>query len=230
MKVELSKAVAAVMSEIVRLKKADENKHGQYKYVSVDDIKDLVRPLLAKNGLSLSMTELSYSLETLQMRNGASVNAKITYEFRLRHISGEEDEPERITILLPQTGAQTSGAAKSYAIKEYSKARFFVSTGEKDMIDGGADADAFKPQEYTEAPEPPPEPPKAYDRNPIVRQEFMRLQKGVREIADMGTLEDLAFYWKNNQDNIKSLPADWKVELQQTKDQTKEALMAKVPA
>lgn len=75
-----------------------------------------------------------------------------------------------------------------------------------------------------------PEPKKAYDRNPIVVAEYKRLQKGIHEIEQIGTKEDLALFWKNNQDSIKALPADWKTELEATKDEAKAALSAKVMA
>lgn len=85
-------------------------------------------------------------------------------------------------------------------------------------------------------PEAAPEPAKTakkeatYDRNPIVVAEYKRLQKGIHEIAQIGTKEDLALFWKNNQDSIKALPADWKTELEATKDEAKAALSAKVMA
>lgn len=148
-KAALHKAVTAVMAEVHSLKKDEKNSHGSYNYVSVDSFKNLVRPLMAQYGLSLSMNEVAYRLEPIQGRNGVTMNACITFEFKLRHESGAEDEPERATITLPLTGAQTSGAAKSYALKEYLKGRFLVSTGDRDMIEGGADADAYKPQDYT---------------------------------------------------------------------------------
>lgn len=151
MNTELNKAVCAVMSEVHSLKKAEDNKHGNYKYVSVDAFKDFVRPLMAKHGLSLSQNEVDFALDTVQGRNGPTVVARITYEFIMRHTSGEVDPAERATIVLPYTGAQTAGAAKSYVIKEYMKGKFLVSTGDKDLIEGGADADAYKQQEYTGA-------------------------------------------------------------------------------
>lgn len=84
--------------------------------------------------------------------------------------------------------------------------------------------------------EPAPEPAKpnkkeaTYDRNPIVVAEYKRLQAGLHQCEQVGTLEDLALFWKNNQDSIKALPADWKVELEAAKDEAKAALSAKVPA
>lgn len=153
---ELTKAVAAVMKDVKRIAKDDKNQHGGYKYTSIDDIKDSLRPMLAKHGLEVRTTEVEYALETLKTKSGDSVSARITFELKLRHESGAEDEPERTTVTLPHTGAQTTGAAKSYAIKEWLKGRFLVSTGETD-----ADADSHAPEDYngagrvqTKAPSP----------------------------------------------------------------------------
>lgn len=229
MNTELNKAVCAVMAEVHSLKKAEKNDHGKYNYVSVDAFKDFVRPLMAKNGLSLLQNEVGFALDTVQSRNGPTVVARITYEFTLYHISGEVAPPERATIVLPYTGAQTAGAAKSYVIKEYMKGKFLVSTGDKDLIEGGADADAYKQQEYTEAA-PPVEEKQKYERSGIVRDEFERIQKGIHQIEQTGNLEDLALFWKNNAKTISKLPADWRAMVEETKEEAKEALSAKVAA
>lgn len=145
---ELTKAVATVMNAVKRVAKDDRNSHGGYNYASVDDIKDSLRPLLAKAGLEVRINETEYALETLKTKSGESLSARVTFEIKLRHDSGAEDEPERTTVVLPHTGAQTTGAAKSYALKEWIKGRFLVSTGEAD-----ADADSHAPQEYSAAGE-----------------------------------------------------------------------------
>jgi hypothetical protein len=98
-------------------------------------------------------------------KSGTTSSAKIAYEVRLRHVSGEEMPPEFITIVLPYTGAQTAGAARSYAVKEWMKSTLLVSTGEKDAIVGGADADAYAQQDYT-----------APARAPITAEQFRTLQ------------------------------------------------------
>jgi hypothetical protein len=200
-KTALNKAVVAVMNGIHRLKKADDNKHGGYKYVSVDDFKDLVRPLLAENGLSIRMSETDYSIETLQGKNGSTLSARITYEISLRHVSGVEDEPERTTIMLPHTGAQTAGAAKSYALKEYLKGRFLVSTGDKDMIEGGADADSFKPQEYTAASSKP---------QLLTREAARKLYKDLeKELVALTTVHEVNQWTVTRDVEINKL-GDWK--------------------
>jgi hypothetical protein len=162
---KVNEAIRAVLADIHRLKKDDKNQHGGYAYVSVDDVKDHVRPLLAKNSLHFSITEVSYELVGVAGKSGTTSSAKIAYEVRLRHVSGEEMPPEFITIVLPYTGAQTAGAARSYAVKEWMKSTLLVSTGEKDAIVGGADADAYEQQDYT-----------APARAPITAEQFRTLQ------------------------------------------------------
>jgi predicted MFS family arabinose efflux permease len=50
----LFKAVCSVMEEVHGLRKEEKNSHGGYNFVSVDSFKSLIRPLMAKHGLSLS--------------------------------------------------------------------------------------------------------------------------------------------------------------------------------
>lgn len=217
MNTELNKAVCAVMSEVHSLKKAEDNKHGNYKYVSVDAFKDFVRPLMAKHGLSLSQNEVDFALDTVQGRNGPTVVARITYEFIMRHTSGEVDPAERATIVLPYTGAQTAGAAKSYVIKEYMKGKFLVSTGDKDLIEGGADADAYKQQEYTAAPKAVPQEEPRPSAMPTVtgtpgaskaafREPFAAMQKAIRNTASKRELKAL---WEDNMADIDEWPPEF---------------------
>lgn len=146
---ELATALASALREIHRLKKDDKNQHGGYAYVSVDDVKDHVRPILAKHGLTVAVTEQTFELVQVQGKSNTTTCALIRYAVTIRHTSGEATEPDIITICLPYTGAQTAGAARSYAVKEWAKGSLLVSTGEKDQIVGGADADAYAQQEYT---------------------------------------------------------------------------------
>lgn len=206
---KMTESVAAVMREIHRLKKDETNKHGGYKYVSVDDVKDHVRPLLGKHGLEITFSELEFSIETIQAKSGPSVCAKITYAIGLRHISGECGEAERLTVLLPYTGAQTTGAARSYAVKEYIKSRFLVSTGEKDMIEGGADADAYQPQEYSAMPSVAGTTGASKAASRAAYDTF------VKAIRSTVTLKALGDWLKENVTEIDKLPQDWVEELRQ---------------
>lgn len=215
MNVELNKAVCAVMAEVHSLKKAEKNDHGKYNYVSVDAFKDFVRPLMAKNGLSLLTNEVDFALDTVQSRNGPTVVARITFEFTLHHISGEIAPAERATIVLPYTGAQTAGAAKSYVIKEYMKGKFLVSTGDKDLIEGGADADAYKQQEYTGAVpkmgiSPHETPPQNTGPQLLKRDEARKLYKELQaELVTLGTISEVSKWEKSRLLDIQKL-GDWR--------------------
>lgn len=215
MNVELNKAVCAVMAEVHSLKKAEKNDHGKYNYVSVDAFKDFVRPLMAKNGLSLLTNEVDFALDTVQSRNGPTVVARITFEFTLHHVSGEIAPAERATIVLPYTGAQTAGAAKSYVIKEYMKGKFLVSTGDKDLIEGGADADAYKQQEYTGAVpkmgiSPHETPPQNTGPQLLKRDEARKLYKELQaELVTLGTVSEVSKWEKSRLLDIQKL-GDWR--------------------
>jgi hypothetical protein len=213
---KVNEAIRAVLADIHRLKKDDKNQHGGYSYVSVDDVKDHVRPLLAKNSLHFSITEVSYDLIGVAGKTGTTSSAKIAYEIRLRHVSGEEMPPEFITIVLPYTGAQTAGAARSYAVKEWMKSTLLVSTGEKDFITGGADADAYAQQDYTA-----PVEKSAYRAKKEDGEAFKAIQTGLHTIEKEGTLDDLVLFWKNSQPALKKMNADYLGTLTEQKDELK---------
>lgn len=203
---ELSVAVAKVMAEVKRLAKDDRNAHGGYNYVSVDDVKDMIRPLMAKNGLELVVTETDWGLEQLTSKDGKiSINARFVFSIFLRHSSGECDAAERTTVMLPFTGAQTTGAAKSYAIKEWIKGRFLVSTGEKD-----ADADSMPPNEYSHRESTKPVMP-SVNGTPGASKAGSRgdYDKMVTAIRGAPTIKALEDWHKANVTAIDKLPADW---------------------
>jgi hypothetical protein len=214
----VNEALRAVLAEIHRLKKGDKNDHGKYAYVSVDDVKDHVRPILAKHGLHVSVCEVSFDLVGVESRNGVTTSARISYDITLRHVSGEALPPDRITILLPYTGAQTAGAARSYAVKEWMKSTLLVSTGEKDAIVGGTDADAYEQQDYTA-----PVQKSSYRARKEDGPAFEEIQKGLGQIQREGSLEDLVRYWKgkNVQDALKTMKKDWHDSLVEMKDEIK---------
>jgi hypothetical protein len=215
----IHKALALALGEIHRLKKDDKNQHGGYAYVSVDDVKDHVRPILSKHGLFLSITEQAFDLIQVQGKQGSTTSALIRFAITLLHASGEALEPGIITICLPYTGAQTAGAARSYAVKEWAKGSLLVSTGEKDQIVGGADADAYKQQEYVAPREERPTANAA--RKNGGDEAFKKIQAGLRQIEKDGSLEDLALFWKNSQEGMKKMPASWLYELSKQKDELK---------
>lgn len=143
---KLNEAIAAVMAKVKRLEKGDKNQFGKYAYTSVDDFKDSIRPLLATTGIVVHMTEVG-TVEIIELTKDdgkKSVVAKYVFSITLEHTSGEKGSPEQSTVMLPYTGAQTTGAARSYAFKEWSKSRFLISSGDLD------DADSHPQHNYSE--------------------------------------------------------------------------------
>ncbi len=122
----------------------------------------------------------------------------------------------------------------------FKKAYTDALTNALKMLGAGADVhmglwdgNKYVDEKPEAAPEPAPKaekPPPTYDRNPIVKGEFDRLQNGIRQIEQSGNVEDLALFWKNNAKTIAALPANWKTEIEAMKDEAKDNLKAKVAA
>jgi hypothetical protein len=196
----LSSAKAAVMSAIKRLEKLHENKHAGYSFASVDDFKDELRPLFAKNGIDLHVSEESYDLTNVKStgkdgKEKDSIVAKIRFRFVLNHISGEKSEPTFFTVCLPYTGAQTSGAAQSYAIKEgVYKGLFQASSGDVSE-EADLQSTAQRQERLSKA-----------DARPL----FEALQREMRAIeTETKDSQELADWWRSNIEQLNSLPLDW---------------------
>ena len=199
----LAKAKALVSSEIKRLEKSHKNTHGGYQFTSVDDFKDSVRPLMAKHGISLHVSEDSFALSTVKTgKEGKDTNlAIIRFKFVLEHASGESSEPSFFTVALPYTGAQTSGAAQSYAIKEgVYKGLFQASSG-----DISEEAD-FQEQSQLVATE---RLSKA-EAKPLYEGLQREMRAEVQESRDHNKLYD---WWASNREQIRILPLDWEAML-----------------
>jgi hypothetical protein len=59
------------------------------------------------------------------------------------------------------------------------------------------------------------------------RPEYDRISKGLKEIAQTGTIEDLKLFWKSNIPAIEKLPDDWIELLNEEAGETKDAIKAK---
>lgn len=196
---KLAAAVSAVMSDVRRLEKADNNAFAKYRFTSVDDYKDHLRPLLAKNGLAVSMTQFNFErfkVEAKKSGDGDTLHCEYAFELWLEHVSGEAGSPEKSTVCLPYVGAQTSGQARSYAIKEWLKSKFLASSG-----DVAEDAD-HQTVILT----------KAQVKELGV---WEKLETSLREIGQRGTREDLKGWNDEHSVLVESLPPDYIVMLRQ---------------
>lgn len=187
-------AVCAVMSELKRLKKADRNKFASYDFTSVDDFKDEVRPLMAKNGLWAEVTQTAFDfMEMKDEKDKVRHVVKFDFQITLCHIGGEVGRPQVMTVALPYTGAQTSGAARSYALKEWTKSCFFASSGdvqeEADLLDNSRENLRMSKAD--------------------ARQIYTDLETGLRESEKSTDYTVVAAWWKENKEKIDALPKDW---------------------
>lgn len=137
---EISSAVITAMQEVAMLKKGDENKFANYKYTSIDDFLEALRPKLAKAGLVVLSNEVEIvSYAVPEVKGGKEVRAtfnRYVYEFYLA--SPKTDEvygPIRRSVDLRFVGAQTSGQAQSYSEKMFLRSLLKVATGDKDADD-----------------------------------------------------------------------------------------------
>lgn len=192
----VASATAAVMKAIKRLKKADNNAFAKYRYTSVDDFKDALRPLMAQHGLTPHADEMSCdTFDKTDEKNKVSLHAKFRFSLWLEHTSGEVGKPEGLTVMLPYVGAQTTGQARSYAVKEWLKSKFLASSGDSEDAD---ESDIVEELSKAEA-------------RPI----YAELETELREAAQDG--EAAMREWADRRrPSIEVLPKDWRVLLKRS--------------
>ena len=154
MTAKINAAIAAAMGEIQPVAKDGKNSHQGYDFASIDAFMQLCRPILAKHGLHPNVDCVSSDIVSVGNKTWAS-NA---YRITMQHSSGEATEAAGIHVHLPLTGAQTSGSAQSYAVKQYLRGLLLISTGDKDDADlapagpeDGYDATPAEPQSLGDA-------------------------------------------------------------------------------
>lgn len=202
---QIATALAAAQGEMKNATLNRQNPHFKSKYADLAGIRDTVTPALSKHGIAVV-----HGIDV--MESGLAV---VT---RLIHTSGQWVE-SRFPIAYDKP--QTMGSGITYGRRYNLSAITNIAADEDD--DANAANDGGKVPEA-------PKKAQAYDRNPIVRAEFAKIQKGIHDIERIGSLDDLALFWKNNAESIKAMPADWKVELEQMKDDAKAALSQKEAA
>lgn len=201
---KLRAGIIAVMQKVKRLEKADENKFGHYNFTSVDDFKDALRPMLSAEGLQIGMDETAFELVEMEGKQKTLV-AKFTFSMQMRHVDGEAEAAEKITVALPYTGAQTTGAARSYALKEWLKTKFMQSSG--DIAD---EADQRRQDDYHTMRL------SKKDARPLYDQ----LTKGIREAAQTRDSKVLRKWGIDNREAANTLPVDWQDDIRREYENT----------
>jgi hypothetical protein len=137
-------AISKVMAGVPKLERGETNQHGNYRFASIDDFLEAVRPLCAESGLIILQDEASSEM----IEGGVDKYGKprrwlsVTYSFTLAHSSGETwaHRPTRSIIVDASMGSQAYGAAQSYCVKLFLRSLFQIATGEK-----GQDVDEHAP-------------------------------------------------------------------------------------
>jgi len=127
----IAKAIIQIMKKIETIEKSSYNKYSDYNYASVDAFVEATRPVCAEAGLAVIPMEIERSFSR---EDGKNVIAVFTYQFLLIHETGATwtTSLDQRSVRQIWLGAQTSGAAQSYAFKQYLRALFQIATGEPD--------------------------------------------------------------------------------------------------
>lgn len=191
---EFGAAVCAVMAEVRRLEKKGRNEFAKYAYTSSDDYKDGIRPLLARHGLDIDIEE-----EAVDFREIKDEKEKqkfvVAYRFAMTlRFGAEEAPPSHITVVLPFVGPQTTGIARSYALKEWMKGKFLLTSGdtsdEADALASGSGGQRLSKQE--------------------ARETYTRLQEELAAVDEEAKDANAVNKWfQENLYRVEVLPQDW---------------------
>lgn len=222
-------AISAVMGGIRTLGKDGNNGHQRYDFVSTDKFLAAVNPLCAAAGLVIIQDEASVDVRTSESVDNygkAKMVSWLTakYTFVLAHKDGSTWGPVTRSVMVTANGAQAFGSAQSYALKQFMRSLFQISTGDKD------DADLQPADELPVSPQRPANQHKpaldADKQDKALRGSQERTAAEIkRAIAETATQEELKTNYIASSKLINALPEDLKSEVIAAKDAQKTLLM-----
>jgi hypothetical protein len=131
-------AVTAVMADIRSLTKGETNKHANYKFASIDDFLDAVRPLCAKHKVVIVQDEDDFEIVKVNSNKGEIDWLRMRFLYTVA-AGGMESKPLRRSIMVrADMGSQAFGAAQSYSLKQFERSLFQISTGDGEDADSHA--------------------------------------------------------------------------------------------
>jgi len=206
----IHQAVASAIGEVIQLGKSERNKFDGYNFVSIDKFLSLVNPICAKNGLfpCTSQTGIE-TYENTSSQGKISTWARFSFEIVLNHASGQTLPPSKITVSVAMNGAQASGSAQSYALKQFFRGMFMIPTGDKD------DAD-FSATEPHNAPDKPARQPASKVDSIVIGSKLI-----IDKINKTATLSELQGIWDSLNPDFRKNPA-----ISAAKDAKKTAITA----
>lgn len=181
-------AIAAAMGEVQRIGKSERNSHGNYNFAGIDAFLDLTRPICAKHGLNVLQDEEGFEVFEVPSAKGPQKMLLMRFAFTVAR-DGEAIGPLHRSIMVPASmGSQAFGSAQSYALKQFLRSLFQISTGEKDQ-----DIDAHDTGELA-----------AYQRPLIDDAQWALLV----QLIEQSKADTQAFCTAYNIGSLKELPAD----------------------
>ncbi len=189
-------AICAAMGDMKRLPKDSRNAEQKYDFASVDDFLAMTGPVMAKHGIFIQIDEDDFMDFQREGKYGPTHWLRIRFIITVQYKDGSALAPVRRTVEVIRTGAQSSGSAQSYVLKQFQRALFCIPTGDRDDPDYGAEAEASKP-----ASAPPPA------RKPEPQVTPDAIANACDYMTRAETLDDLAANWRNLPAHIKAVPA-----------------------
>ena len=184
----IAAAIASAVREVRVIGKGDRNKFDGYDFASIDKFLMLVNPICGRNGLFpiVAQREVEF-YENVNSKGGKSVWARFFYDVTMYHETGETLGPINMMVAVPMNGAQSSGSAQSYALKQFFRAMLMIPTGDKD------DADLNPTETHQSVTAQPTGPHPAATRIKAA-------------IAKRTTRDDLGQLWKDEKEALGNLP------------------------
>ena len=202
-------AIAATARAVRVIGKSERNKFDGYDFASIDKFLMLVNPICGRNGLFPIVSQRDVEFyDNVNSKGGKSVWARFFFDITLYHSSGEQLGPFNMMVCVPMNGAQTSGSAQSYALKQFFRSTLMIPTGDKD----DADLTATEPHQRPDAP----------------KFDGPAAAKRIRgKMAQATSLDDLKDRWTQEADTIakiKSESMDAFQQIERAKNDRKAAL------
>lgn len=150
-------AIAAVMANLEAVQKSQDNKHGNYKFASTDDIYAAITRKMGEVGLICLPLEEGIEITQSKNADGKTVNwMRVSYLFALATKEATwTDSRCRRTLIIQITGPQTFQAAQSYAEKTFLRGLFKIATGDVDL-DSMPEGYEYNPIKFNAVAPPPP--------------------------------------------------------------------------
>jgi len=170
---EIAKALSAFQGEIKNPANTAYNPFFRSKYAPLPDILNLVRPNMAKHGLSI-----------IQQPSGGGENISVTTI--LLHNSGEYIELDPLVLRVDKVTAQGIGSAITYGRRYALAALLGISSEDDDdgnIASGKNDNDGTSQPRVEKNPVPKTSPPapKELDNGRVQRLAILRKQKGITD-------------------------------------------------